>query len=103
MEALNINKQNFNEEVLQSELPVLLDIWAPWCGPCKMLGPVVEEIARECDQVKVVKLNADEAPELAQQYGVMSIPTLLVFKAGAEVNRSVGVISKAAIKKLIEV
>lgn len=102
MNVVNVNKDNFEEEVLRSELPVLMDIWAPWCGPCKMLGPVVEEVAAESDKFKVVKLNADEAPELAQSYQVVSIPTLLVFKGGKEVNRSVGLIAKDDIYKLLE-
>ena len=102
MDVKNINLENFEQEVLQAETPVLVDIWAPWCGPCKMLGPIVEEVAQECDQVKVVKVNADEAPELAQKYGVSSIPTLLVIKDGEAVKRSVGLISKADILKLIE-
>lgn len=102
MNVVNVNKDNFEEEVLRSELPVLMDIWAPWCGPCKMLGPVVEEVAAESDKFKVAKLNADEAPELAQSYQVVSIPTLLVFKGGKEVNRSVGLIAKDDIYKLLE-
>lgn len=102
MEVKNIKQDEFEKEVLQSEIPVLVDIWAPWCGPCKMLGPVVEEVASESDTFQVVKINADESPEISQQYRVFSIPTLLVFKGGKEVKRSVGVIPKAEIKALVE-
>lgn len=101
MKVIQVNEQNFAEEVLQSDKPVLVDIWAPWCGPCKMLGPVVEEIAQECEQVKVVKINADESLELAQKYDVSSIPTLLVINDGKVVNRSVGLIPKADILRMI--
>ncbi len=78
MSAININKDNFNEEVLQSEKKVLLDFWAPWCGPCRMVVPIVEEIALERADIKVGKVNVDEGPDLANQFGVMSIPTLVV-------------------------
>lgn len=103
MEAKNISQEAFNKEVLESDVPVLVDLWAPWCGPCKMLGPVVEEVAAESTGVKVVKVNVDEAMDIAQQYRVVSIPTLLVFKDGKEVKRSIGVIPKAEILKLLEV
>lgn len=102
MEVKNIKQEEFEKEVLQSEIPVLVDIWAPWCGPCKMLGPVIEEVAAETDAFQVVKVNADDSPEIGQQYRVFSIPTLLVFKDGKEVKRSVGVISKADIKALMD-
>lgn len=101
MSILNVNEQNFNEEVLQAEGVVLADIWAPWCGPCRMLGPVVEEVANELSEIKVVKINADEAPKLAQKYNVATIPTLLVLKNGEVIKRSVGLISKAEIIDLI--
>lgn len=103
MEVKNISQEAFNKEVLEADVPVLVDLWAPWCGPCKMLGPVVEEVAAESTGVKVVKVNVDEAMDIAQQYRVVSIPTLLVFKDGKEVKRSIGVIPKAEILKLLEV
>ena len=90
MSALIINKENFQQEVIQSDKPVLLDIWAPWCGPCRMVLPLVEEIAGERDDIKVGKVNVDEQAELAAQFGVMTIPTLVVMEKGRIVNRSVG-------------
>ena len=90
MSAMNINKNNFHEEVMKSEKPVLIDFWAPWCGPCRMVVPIVEEIAAEHPEYKVVKVNVDEEAELASSFRVASIPTLVVMKDGLEVERSVG-------------
>lgn len=90
MSAMNINKNNFHEEVMKSEKPVLIDFWAPWCGPCRMVVPIVEEIAAEHPEYKVVKVNVDEEAELASSFRVASIPTLVVMKNGLEVERSVG-------------
>ena len=101
MSAININKDNFNEEVLQSEKKVLLDFWAPWCGPCRMVVPIVEEIALERADIKVGKVNVDEEPDLANQFGVMSIPTLVVMENGKEVSRSVGAKSKDGILAML--
>ncbi|MCH5265971.1 MAG: thioredoxin [Lachnospiraceae bacterium] len=101
MAAIEITKENYETEVLQSDKPVLLDFWAGWCGPCQMLSPVVEEIAGEKKDVKVGKINVDEQQELAMQFRVMSIPTLIVMKEGKEAERSVGVISKDEILALL--
>ena len=101
MSAININKDNFNQEVLQSEKKVLLDFWAPWCGPCRMVVPIVEEIALERADIKVGKVNVDEEPDLANQFGVMSIPTLVVMENGKEVSRSVGAKSKDGILAML--
>ena len=90
MAILNVTKDNFQEEVIRSEKPVLLDFWAGWCGPCRMVGPLVDEIARERTDIKVGKVNVDEQPELANAFQVMSIPTLVVMKNGTVVQQMVG-------------
>lgn len=102
MSALHITKENFDQEVLNSDQPVLIDFWASWCGPCQMLLPVVEELAGEVEHAKICKINVDEQPELAQQFQVMTIPTLVVMKGGKVLNRSVGVKPKEEILKMLE-
>ncbi len=97
MAALHITKDNFETEVLNSDKLVLVDFWASWCGPCQMLGPVIDEVAEEVTDVKVCKINVDEQQELAIRYGVMTIPTLLLFQNGEAVSKSVGFISKAEV------
>ena len=101
MSAISVNKNNFNQEVLNSDKPVLMDFWAPWCGPCRMVVPLVEEIAKERSDIKVVKINVDEEQELAMQFGVMSIPTLLVFEQGKLVRQAVGARPKAGVLELL--
>ena len=100
--ALEITRDNFEKEVLQSEKTVLLDFWAPWCGPCRMVLPIVEEIAAEHPEYKVAKINVDEEAELASRYGVVSIPTLLVIKNGQIVNQSVGARPKNQILEMLK-
>ena len=101
MAVVTITKENFEQEVLQSAKPVLLDFWASWCGPCRMLSPVVDEVAEERTDVKVGKVNVDEQPELAGQFGVMSIPTLLVFEQGKLVRQAEGARPKASVLELL--
>lgn len=101
MAAIVITKENFDSEVQKAEGTVLVDFWATWCGPCRMLSPIVDEVASEHPDVKVGKINVDEQPELAQQFGIMSIPTLLVFKNGEKVQESVGLIPKEKVEALL--
>ena len=101
MAVINITKNNFEAEVLKSDKPVLLDFWAQWCGPCQMVGPVVDEIAEERVDIKVGKVNVDENQELAMQFGIMSIPTLMVFKDGKLAKKAVGAIPKEKILNLL--
>ena len=97
MSAININRNNFQNEVMNSDRKALLDFWAPWCGPCRMVVPIVEEIARERSDIKVGKINVDEQPELASQFGVMSIPTLVVMENGKIIHQISGARPKNAI------
>ena len=101
MSALVLTKDNFQKEVMESDKPVLVDFWAPWCGPCRMVSPLVDEIANEIDYAKVGKVNVDEQSELAAQYGVMSIPTLIVFKNGRIAQQAVGARDKNGIRALL--
>ena len=101
MSTVTIDRNNFSQEVMESDRPVLLDFWAPWCGPCRMVGPVVDEIARERADIKVGKVNVDEQPELAGQFGVMAIPTLVVMKDGKVADRAAGARPKAQILAML--
>ena len=101
MAVLHITEANFEEQVLHSPQPVLLDFWASWCGPCRMLSPIVDEIAAEHPEIRVGKVNVDEEPALAARFGVMSIPTLLVFRGGALVSLSTGARPKAQVLALL--
>ena len=101
MSALHITKETFEKEVLQSDKPVLLDFFAVWCGPCKMIAPILDEIAEEREDIKVCKVNVDEEPELAAQYQVVSIPTLFVIEDGKIVNQSLGAKPKAQILEML--
>lgn len=101
MNIIDVNSNNFKDEVLNSDKKVLIDFNANWCGPCRMLRPVLDEVAREIDNVKIFSINVDNADELAREYGVMSIPCLVLIENGKEIRRSVGLISKDEIKKLI--
>lgn len=102
MAVVELTDTNFNQEVLEEKLPVLVDFWAEWCGPCRLVGPVIEELAKEYHgKIKVGKLNVDENPKTTQQYGVMSIPTMIFFKEGKEVARKVGLTGKEELISLI--
>ena len=100
--VITVTSENFESEVLNSEKPVLVDFWASWCGPCRMIGPVLEKIAAEVQTIKIGKVNVDEQQDLAGKFGVMSIPTLILFKNGQPVNKSVGAKSKAALLDFIK-
>ena len=102
MAVVHVTTDNFEQEVMQSDKPVLIDFWASWCGPCMMLGPVVEELAGEVDDVKICKVNVDDEPGLAAQFGVSSIPTLIFSKNGALTGRTVGFRPKAELLELID-
>ena len=101
MSVIQINKNNFESEVIHSDKPVLLDFWAPWCGPCRMVGPVIEEIAKERSDIKVAKINVDEEKELAAQFQIMSIPTLMVVKDGAIASKTMGARPKQQILAML--
>ena len=102
MAVVNVTLENFEAEVIKSDLPVLVDFWASWCGPCRMLSPIVDQIADERTDIKVCKVNVDEQEELAMRFGIMSIPTLIVFKNGEVIKKTIGVQPKAAILGLFE-
>ena len=101
MAVLVIDKSNFQKEVLESDAPVLLDFWASWCGPCKAISPIIDEISEKHPEIKVCKINVDEEQELATQFGIMSVPTLLVIKDGKVVNQSVGLKPKNQILQML--
>ena len=102
MAVVKVNVNSFEEEVLKSDKPVVVDFWAEWCGPCKMLSPVMEKVSQENNSFKVASVNVDENMDLAQKYMVTSIPCLVVFKGGEEVNRSVGLIAQDAVEALVK-
>jgi len=101
--AAQVTDSTFKQEVLESEVPVLVDFWAPWCGPCRMVAPIVDEISAQYEgQIKVVKLNTDENPTVASQYGIRSIPTLMIFKGGQRVDMVVGAVPKTTLATTLE-
>lgn len=100
MSALKITSENFKREIMESNKPVLLDFWASWCGPCRMVSPIVDQIADENPDIKVCKVNVDEQNELASSFGVMSIPTLVALKDGKEITRTIGAVPKSSILKM---
>ncbi len=101
--AAQVTDATFKQEVLDSEIPVLVDFWAPWCGPCRMVAPIVDEISTQYDgQIKVVKVNTDENPQVASQYGIRSIPTLMIFKGGQRVDMVVGAVPKSTLSTTLE-
>jgi len=103
MSLLHLTDSNFKKEVLESELPVLVDFWAPWCGPCKMIAPIIEDLAKEFDKkIRIGKINLDENPKIATHYGIMSIPTIVFFKKGKVMEQIVGVLSKSKFKRKLE-